>query len=153
MNSAECTFKPNLTKKYLRKENTDEKLKFQQNKSIERVEKGRIERSLVKTFKERGFPFRNDVLHEIGNLTVSQINPELLKKYFGLNEKNERNDRKITPHSTFSSLNKSPINCDQKYSPMKQRMKSTISNFLSLKKNKMKKSRRWVLHKNHSKRI
>ena len=123
----ECTFKPNLAKNFKRNDITDEKLKRQQEKSIERIEKARIERNLVKNFKERGVPIKNNVLQDIGNLSVSQINPELLKKYFGLNEKNER---KNTLQSTISSTNKiSPIQ-QPKYSPMKQRMKSKFFFFL-----------------------
>lgn len=117
---AECTFKPNLTKNFKRSEVTNEKLKRQQEKSIERIEKARIERNLVKNFKERGVPIKNNVLQDIGNLSVSQINPELIKKYFGLNEKNER---KNTLQSTISSNKISPKQ-QPKYSPMKQRMKS-----------------------------
>lgn len=79
----ECTFKPRIRGNYFLKENTDEKLRIQQQKSIERVEKARIERSFIRSFKERGLPLKNEVFQEIGNLCASKINPTLVRKYFG----------------------------------------------------------------------
>lgn len=98
----ECTFKPNLFKPINFSQQPkimNQKLVFEQRKSIERMEQARIEKGFQRSLKERGVFSKNEILKDIGNLTVSKINPELMKKYFGMQDKNHE---KIN-----SSLNKS----------------------------------------------
>ena len=113
----ECTFKPNLTKTLQKSITENEKFIFQQKKNIERIEQARIERGFQRNFKERGIPLKKDVLKDIGNLNFSEINPELMKKYFGSYEKKNN-------LSTITSLNKSRSSIPERYTSICQTLKS-----------------------------
>jgi len=116
----ECTFKPNLTKTLQKSIKANEKFLFQQKKNIERIEQARIERGFQRNFKERGIPLKKDVLKEIGNLSFSEINPELMKKYFGSYEKKNN----LSTIYSLNKMNKSQSSIPEKYSSNCQTLKS-----------------------------
>lgn len=100
-----CTFHPILLKPNYagqKSKTINSKFFIEQRKSIERIEQARIERVFQKSLKERGVFSKDDVLKDIGNLSTTQVKPELMKKYFG-------NCDKAVHHrsNTNSSFNKS----------------------------------------------